>query len=1147
MHRTGSVLLFCFVVGSLCGLLAQTDRGTIEGLVTDASGGGVPGARIQVVQLETNNTVELATNEIGRYFAANLPLGSYRVEVEKQGFRTVRREPILIQAQTRARADFRLELGAVAESVEVTGEAPLLDASSATLATGLTTKFIDELPLITIGRKRDITQYLRYLPGVTRDTAWGARVNGENPGNSEVYLDGAPASMGNARGAIQENGPAVEQVGEFSVVTNAFNAEYGRTGSWFTNITIRSGTNQLHGSAFNYFANDKLNARSFFQQRRAIVRQNEGGFTVGGPVYLPKLYDGRNRTFFFLGQDLFWNRGVAAGNLLTIPRADFRQGDFSNLRDGSGNVIPIYDPSSTRPDGRGSSVRDPFAANRIPAARLSPISRKITELMPAPDWPDRQSENWSNRTGSAPRFDTRVTTLKGDHSLSTRQKLAVTYSDQSRPRLIGGRGWGMDTPLEGFQDQHIDSRTGRLNHDFIFRPNVLSHFTFGIDRYLNPSVSITRGQDWNKKLGIRGLPWDFGAFPYAQFSGGTASPIPFSDQRNSVTANGRVTFNENLTWTRGRHSMKFGFAYYREYQNSGESRDGSGNFLFSNSTTSQPNAGANFSRWGQSFASFILGEVHQAQTRSPLIRGARFRYWGLFAQDEWRRSRFTLSYGLRWDYTPAAFDVNDRATSFDPTVANPGAGSQLGALVYAGSGPGHIGRRRIADNWHRGFGPRLGAAYELNHRTVLRASGGVYYAPSLQPRLPADGFTSTPTFTAVDGFTPVYNWENVFPQDFPRPPFIDPTFQNGQNIEWVGRDNARPPQILTWTLSIQRELLTNLALDVSYIGRHSTHLVASSALARPNVVDARYLSLGPVLNQAITSSAAVAAGIRSPFAGFDKYRNNTVAQALKPFPQYIDINKVNDPTGISRFHSLQVKATRRYSSGLTMLAFWTWSKNMTNVEGGALDSSPSDGPLQYPLNRSGEVSISNEGPAHDFTCSLAYDLPLGPGKRILNWTGAAGRFFGGWQIVVYARRASGDALSVTTGNNLSPLGYPGKRASLVAGQPVHLVSDSRSFDPAANLFLNPAAFSVPASFELGNTARVLDWARGWTKKSESISLGKRTRITERLGATLRADMENPFNFVRWSNPVTDRSNASFGRVTSTQAGRTMQLSLALEF
>jgi len=1130
------------LAGTLCGVSAQIDRGTIEGSVTDPSGAAIPAAQVEIVQMGTNSVTRVATNEVGRYFVPNLPLGTYRVIVRKEGFRAAIREPILIQAQTRARADFALQIGPVAEAIEVTAQAPILDVSTPTLATGITTKYIGELPLIQIGSRRDITAFLRYLPGLASES--GQRLDGANAKAAEVFIDGAPASYGNSRGQMDVNGPAIEQVGEFNIMTHAFNAEYGRTGSWLTNITVRSGSNQWHGSVFNYLANDAFNARSFFQKDRTRTRQNEGGFTLGGPAYLPKIYNGRDRTFFFFGHQLFYNRAIGRGDMLTIPGPDFRRGDFSNLRDANGVVIPIYDPATTRPDGQGSFVRDQFAGNIIPAARISPVSRKIIDLMPAPDLPNKQSENWFNRTGNNPRFDTFVTTAKVDHNVSDKQKITVMYSNQLRPRLIAGRGWGADTPLEGFQAQDHNSRTGRIQHDYVFRPALLNHLTIGIDRSRNMAKTATIGQGWDQKLGIQGLPWDAGGFPAVIFSGGTASPIQISDERNSITASRRVSISDNLTWVRGRHNMKFGLTYYRENQNSFEGKEASGYFTFSNTTTSQPNAGANFTRWGSSTASFLLGETSQARTRSPLIAGPRFPYWALFAQDEWHaNSRLTLSYGLRWDFTPAVFEVNDILSSFDPNTPNPGAGGRLGALIFAGSGPGRIGRRRIADNWYRGFGPRLGLAYKVNDKTVVRGSTGIYYSPSLRSWLLSAGFTATPVFPSPDGFSPAYNWNNIFPQNFPRPPFIDPSFQNGQAVDWTARDNARSPQIHTWTFGIQRELSPNLVLDISYLGHHGTHLSADDAtsLAASNVVDPRYLSLGSLLTQRINSAAARAAGIALPFSGFENYTTNTVAQALMPYPQYTTVTKVNAPVGISRFHSLQVKATKRYSRGLTLLAFWTWQKNMTNAEGG------SDA-IQNPLDRAGEVSIGkNTGAPHTLVCSAAYELPLGPGKRFLNWAGPAGRVFGGWQVVAYVRRAAGVPLTMTTGNNLSIMGYPTKRANYVAGQPIHLKSNPRDFNPAVDTYLNPKAFAIPGSYELGNTARALDWARGWTFKNESVSIGKRTRITEKLSTMLRADVENPFNFVRWSNPTTDRSSANFGRVTSTQAGRVMQLSLAVEF
>src|SRR5436190_8135783 len=366
------ILTLVLVLGACCFLMAQADRATIEGIVTDSTGAAIAGAQVNVVRVETNTTFPLKTNEVGRYYAANLPLGTYRVTVEKTGFRSSQVENLTLQSQMNVRADVRMEVGSMTEKVDVSAEAPMLDTSTATITAQMTTKQIQELPMITVGRKRDITSYLAFLPGVTTTSTWGARVNGSNPGNSEVFLDGAPASQGNVRGGIQENGPAVEQVGEFSVVTNSFNAEYGRTGSWFTNITIRSGTNKIHGSAYDFFDNDALNSRSFFQAIRSTVRHNEGGFTMGAPVYLPKVYDGRNKTFFFFGQQLVYYTNTNSGNLFTVPRSDFRSGDFSQFLDASNTQIPVFDPATTQPDGKGGSVREQFPGNRIPANRISP-------------------------------------------------------------------------------------------------------------------------------------------------------------------------------------------------------------------------------------------------------------------------------------------------------------------------------------------------------------------------------------------------------------------------------------------------------------------------------------------------------------------------------------------------------------------------------------------------------------------------------------------------------------------------------------------------------------------------------------------------------------------------------------------------------
>jgi hypothetical protein len=543
-----------------------------------------------------------------------------------------------------------------------------------------------------------------------------------------------------------------------------------------------------------------------------------------------------------------------------------------------------------------------------------------------------------------------------------------------------------------------------------------------------------------------------------------------------------------------------------------------------------------------------LGELSSASISEPYARGARFRSYALFAQDEWRATNtLTLSYGLRWEGNGAPFEPNGTASGFSPLIPNPKADGRPGALLYAGNGPGRSGSRSLSDGWYGGWGPRLGVAYQATPKTVIRASGGIYFAPGFRTRLIAYGFTNSNGTSSPNGYTPIYNWTNsAYPSDFPRAPFIDPSFQNAQNVSSILPDTSRMPQILTWTFSIQRELVRNLALEATYIGSHSTHLILGGSLSRLNTLDPKFLSLGNLLFQDISSSAAAAAGYRAPYAAFTSQSTRTVGQSLRPYPQYLNVSEEWGPRGIARFNSLQLKATKRYSSGLTLLAFYTWSKNMTNADTGPIDLGPGEGAVQDPTNRNGEVSISTEGPPHVFVASGSYELPFGPGKKFLDRSKTLGWVVGGWQITAYTRYTSGAALAISGGNAISALGYPGIRANYVGGTPFKS-TNPRDFDPAINLYLNAAAFATPSTFALGNTARVLDWVRGFTGKSESLSLAKRIPIKERVRAVVRADATNPFNFVRWSNPNTSITSSNFGKVSGAGGGRTIQLNATVEF
>ena len=1151
--------LICLAAIVIVPVWSQTARGRIEGMVTDASGARVPGARVEIVQNETATVTHLTTNEQGAFQAQSLPFGTYRIVVQADGFKSDVREPVYVRAETLFRLDVVLEPGVVSESVTVTDLAPIVDSSTTNTPTSIEADVIDALPVISMGSKRNVTQLLMNVPGLTsydatdRESAtWRPQMNGAARGNTETFVEGGPtAQWGISRGATEEVGPTVETVGEFSVVTNSFNAEYGGFGSWFTTVSIKSGQNDLHGSVYNHHTNSALLARSFFQPQKTPGTQNEGGFTLGGPVVIPKVYNGRNRTFFFGALGLFFTRNGASGDLRTVPTSAFKQGDFSGLMS-QGQAVPIFDPATTAADGSGGFTRQPFAGNVIPQERISDAARKIVSYMPDPDIPGALVNNFYSRSfgGTAwPYFNSYQTTLKLDHNITDQQRLSVTYLNQIRNRQIQGQGtgwmdrieWGSQqmNPLDYVLFQQANSWAARANYDFIVSPTVLNHFNVSVDRYINLGENGTNGGNWLQELGLTGIPNDTtGAFPGISFSGGAVRPMNIGRSYDQIWYETRYAIDESVSWMKGNHSFKFGFNHVRAAINNNPRGGVAGTFSFSNSMTSQPNS-SNFGRWGDPFASFLLGSVNTADALLGDMTGQRFRRYALFAQDEWRAtSKLTLSYGLRWDYNSPMFEVNNKYSSFQPDLVNPGAGGRLGALAFA-----NTYGQNFQDSWKGGFAPRMGVAYQLNPKTVLRASGGIYYAASGNRSASSAGYTLTASFNSPDGFTPLYDWDTEsFPQSFRRPPVEDPSFLNGQGVDYIPRNGTQLPKIASWTFAVQREILPNMALDVSYIGSRSTHLFLGASTrgashSNINVTPIEHLSLGSLLFQPIDSPAAIAAGFTEPFAGFADQRGaNTVAQALKPYPQYTYVisSAAQRPEGTANMHSLQVRATKRFSHGLTFLTYFTWMKSM------------SLGTPLYPLDRSNDMSVDASAAPAVFGLTWTYELPFGEGRRFAGPSNPVTRtLISGWAINGFLRYQSGNALTIGGPNTLSALGYS-QRANYIGGSPL-LVTNPREFDPSSDRYLNRDAFGVPGTFELGNTAAALDWARGFTSKAESFQITKITRIRESVRLELGADFSNPFNFHRWSNPETSITSANFGRVLGAAQGRQVQLSASLKF
>jgi hypothetical protein len=1117
---------------------SQIDRGTIQGLVKDESGGVVPGAKVQIIGIDTGSVLDLTTDGAGLYVAPNLPAAKYRVEIEKTGFQKFVRQPVEVVPRATATVDVVLRTGSLTETVSVTSDAPLLDTAAANNSVDFKDTLVEQLPLIVTGTKRDITSFLDNMPGTTQTNTFIPTVNASVTGATQAFIDGAPSTEILQKGSLQENGPFLEQVDQVTVVTGAFNAEYGGFGNWFTNVVIKSGTNELHGSVFDHLGNDVLNARAFFLAKRTPYRQNEGGFTLGGPVVIPHVYNGRNKTFFFASLGLYYSRVGTGGAIITIPTPAFMAGNFSGLVNAAGVQIPIYDPSTSQPDGKGSYSRTPFPGNIIPASRIVGAAQIVASYIPAPTSSGDINNFIDHKAPTWPYYNTTVPLIKIDQNISSKQKVMFSYTHQTRPRLLWGNPgsglgpepiWGQPqtNPLDWITDQQDTSWKIRLSHDYIISPTLVNHVTLAGDWELNIGPNGTDGQGWDKKLGITGIPDDNGSFPAINFSGGTASPVNFGRAYDAYFHAMHYSVIENLTWIHGKHSMKYGVEIDRDQINQDPVSNEQGTFNFTNSMTSNPD-GSNYGTAGSSVASFLLGAVSSASAYLPVYTAPRMLRVGAFAQDEWRAtSKLTVSYGLRWDFNPAISERQNKMSSFEPNIPNPGAAGRLGALAFAGQS-GLIAPD-FAINWKRGFGPRLGFSYQVAPKMVIRASSGIYYATSIQDLGTGSfsgGFSNSPSFSSPDGYTPLYYIPTgIFPQNFARPPVIDPTFLNGQAITWVDSNVTRLPQTLNYTISVQREMLPNLSVEAVYLGMNTTHL---SFAENDNYMPLSYLSYGTTLTSNIASAAAVAAGFSSPYPAFAGQTGaNTVYQALRPYPQYTTITH-SAPDGHQKFNELEIKANKRFAKGLTMFGYFTWMKSFTLATG------------QYPGWRFWQL---DPNPAASFSTSWAYELPFGhaSSSRPVN------AIVSGWKINGFVKYSSGVPLTISAAaGNLGSVGYS-QWGNAVTGVSPYLTTSPANFNPATSKFLNAAAFTTSTGFNFGNLNPNLSWVRGFWYKEENLSVGRIFSIKERVKLDFSVDAFNPFNFVRWSNPNTTLTSSAFGTVTATANPRTLQVNAAVRF
>lgn len=1118
------------LIVSLCTVVwAQGDRGAISGIVTDPSGSAIPNVVIEAVHQGTNVRMETVTTSTGAYRLLALPVGTYVLTAKASGFQTYTRTGIQIQVNQTVNVDIQLRVGEVTETVTVEGSVPLIQTESADVGMVVESKTFLDLPLALGGGIRNPSSFIKLSPGVDPRSTWNKSISGGGSFQDATYYDGISLSRGDLSNDGEVN-PSVDAIAEFKLITNNYSAEYAHAMGGITSFTMKSGTNDIHGTAFHFLRNEKLDARGFFSPSRAPAKQNEWGGTIGGPVLLPKIYDGRNRTFWFFSFDQFYRRGGQLAGLNTLPTARMQEGDFSEL------PRTIYDPATTRIGPDGQAIRDPFPNNFIPQNRWSKVSSAMLPYHPKPELPGIGANSVAPL--DSPFADQRTLGVKMDHNFNENHRISGMFNYTDRPsekspgpsRLIPV---GDTTALMNYNLQRVTTRVFHVNIDSTISPTTLNHIGLGISRFRNPNFTRSLNQGWLQpnggKLGLTGLQYDI--FPTVLFD--TEGYTRYGDDIASDNFFTTFTALDTLTKIKGNHTIKIGAEVQHHRDNYREFGNGGGTFRFRRESTGLPGV----SNSGDAWASFLLGEVYSGNAAfRASLPGGRYTNWAFFIDDTWKvTSRLTLNLGFRYQLTVPHSDPLGRISYMDITKPNPGAGGLLGSMVYGNQDIGNRYLNILAFN----PAPRFGFAYRLTDKTVIRGGTGIFYADYINQGLgmPAFGFSTNASFSTGDaGVTPAFNWDGGFPQNFPRPPITDTTAANGQGVTTVLPSDYKLPRKLQWNFLIEHQFTRDLSMSFGYVANVGRHLYESQQL---NQLPHEYWSLPDSLLRAhITSPQAQAAGIREPFPGFAQLFGGraSVAQALRPFPQYDGVSIYGSTYGNSSYQSFQYKLDKRYGNGLTATVAYTWSKFLTDAR--QFDDLSGK---QDQLRR--EKSYHPTDLTHILTFSAVYELPFGQGKRWLSSRGVASKAFGGWQVALVNSYSSGTRLPITTNNPL-PFFNGSLRPDLVS-------SDIRSdiglgeFDPAKHYFLNRSAFAQPAPGKLGNAPRYLD-QRGPGRLDESFAVLKNTSIGEKVTHQFRMEIMNPLNRVVFGNPVTNFSDVNFGRITSTQIGpRNIQFGMKL--
>ena len=1108
--------------------LAQVEQGAIAGAVIDPTGASMPKAKVTATNQATGTLATAETTEEGYYKLPYLPAGRYSLAVEKEGFSLNRVADVPVLVGQTSTINVTLKPGSVHEEVTVTANAVQIDQVSSSLGYVASATQIIELPT-----NRSPYSLLTLSPGViaTGNTGTGPIVNGGRSNTSAILFDGQDTRNNSTLDNAYT--PPQETIGEVRFITNSFSAEYGRSAGGVLVAAGKSGSNLLHGSVYDYLKNDKLNANNWTNNRNGTLRprqrHNEYGFAVSGPVSIPHLYNGKNKTFFLFNWEQINDHGASQQNLF-VPTALQRSGDFSQTFTSAGALIRIFDPTTTVPGSGGSGfTRSPFPNNVIPANRIDPLTRKIMSYYPDPTLPVSPTllQNWTATFPQITHTDKWFT--RADQNFGAKNRLFFRYGYQTSPRTspftnIAFPGEGTN----GGGNQESFAHTAALSDTHTFSANLFGEFRFGYTRSVIKLTPLSVGFD----ITSIGLPQYLKAasadaiFPRFNITDFTA--IGPDRASHDVDAETTPEVQAHFTWLKGAHSVKTGYDMLFCQFNTFRPDYPSGLFTYSRVFTQGPDPATASATAGYGLASFLLGVPDSGQfTVGPSLALLQTSYnW--YLNDDWKISRtLNVNLGVRYEYQTPFKERYNHLAYFDPNGTEPVTGLKGVLLPTTAS-------HRYPSNPYKNWAPRVGLVWSFLPNTVFRAGYGLFYAPG------SGGIGSSPGDLGSGSSVPT----GVFfgqPPAAPNTPVAGASLANpfvtgllpypnslvGNGIGAIFPDWITPMN-QQWNANIQRNITRNLLVEAAYVGSRGEHIWNNFTR---NATLPRYLSLGTQLNDLVPN----------PFFGKITTGAMSAAQVrrgslLVPYPQYGGVSQTRASIGDSVYHGFTLRAERSFSNGLLFQLSFTGAKLIDNVNerfvGGANYINP------YNLKQSRAISAADI--SQRFVANYVYELPFGHGKKFLSH-GVASYILGNWQTSGILVAQTGTPIAITAACNFAGANGYGcyanrvKDGSLTTGQ-----SMAQWFDTTA--FVNPAAYSF------GTDSRTQPSLRNPGTFTFDTVMSRWQPIHERMRLQFRAEIYSILNHPNLTGPTTQITSSTYGQITAkANNNRNIVMALRLEF